>query len=46
MYVQRALSQEVNVTLETGGWLVGPAVKVAIELQAIQEQELLAVDAE
>lgn len=36
-----------NVALETGGWLVGDEVQVAIELGAIQvqEQELAAVEA-
>lgn len=29
-----------NVALETGGWLVGDQVKIAIEIEAIQQQEV------
>jgi polyisoprenoid-binding protein YceI len=35
-----------NVALETGGWLVSDEIKVAIEVELVQQLEQAAVEAE
>ena len=35
-----------NVALETGGWLVSDEIKVAIEVELVQQPEQAAVEAE
>lgn len=38
MLNRKAFGLNWNVALEAGGWLVGDAIKINVEIQAIQEQ--------